>query len=203
VRALLLAVAVIGLAACGGGATDRVTRAADAMEHLHGVRFSLEASSTASGAGSAGEIVLRYRGAGELVPPDRLKLVVTEPRPATLVIVGDRVQLDGQPASVATLRTLASPLALLEQLREPGAVTFAGLGFARGNVTARYRIDRGERGVVEVELGLVDDLVRRQAFSVSEAAAADGSGLSAVRTAYVVEYWDYGASLHVGEPGRP
>lgn len=198
-RALLAAMLVLG--ACGGQ-TDRVTRAADAMEHLRGVRFSLQATSTASGA-DAGDIVLAYRGTGELVPPDRLRLVVTEPRPATLVIVGDRVELDGEPASAATLRTLASPLAVLEQLREPGAASFAGLGFARGNLTARYRIDRGDRGVVEVELGLLDDLVRRQTFSVSEPAPPDGSGFRTVRTAYVVEYWDYGAALQVGEPRGP
>lgn len=200
-RTLILAALV--LAACGG-ATDRLTRAADAMEHLRGVRFSLEASSTAAGGQSVGgDLTLLYRGTGDLVPPDRLRLVVTEPRQATLLIVGQRVLLNGEPASVAVLRTLASPIAVLEQLREPGGATFSGLGFARGNVTARYRIDRSDRGVVEVELGLLDDLVRRQTFSVTEAAGADGSGLQAVRTAYVVEYWDYGAVLEVREPARP
>ena len=171
------------------------------MEHLGGVRFSLEASVTATGA--VGDVSSRYRGTGELVPPDRLRLVVTEPRPATLVIVGQRVLLDGEGASTTALRTLASPIAVLEQLREPGAAVFSGLGFARGTLTARYRIDRGDRGVVEVELGLLDDLVRRQTFSVTEAAPPDASGLGAVRTTYAVEYWDHGAALDVREPERP
>ena len=200
-RALLVTALLLG--ACGGS-SDRVARAADTMEHLRGVRFSLEATSAATGAAPiGGDLVLRYRATGELVPPDRLRLMVTEPRPATLVIVGDRTFLDGRPATAAVLRTLASPAALLEQLREQGAVTFSGLGFAGGNVTARYRIERGDRGVVEVELGLLYDLVRRQTFSITQAAAPDGSGLPAVRTAYAVEYRDHGAALEIGEPGRP
>jgi hypothetical protein len=201
VKALFLAALALG--ACGGGTNDRLSRAVDAMEHLRGVRFSLVATSTATGGQSAGDVTLSYRATGELVPPDRLRLVVTEPRPATLLIVGQTILLDGEPASGAALRTLASPIALLEQLREPGAVTYSGLGFARGTVTARYRIDRGDRGVVEVELGLADDLVRRQTFTVSEAAPPDGSGLQTVRTTLVVEYWDHGALLKVGEPGAP
>ena len=92
---------------------------------------------------------------------------------------------------------------MLEQLREAGAVTFAGFGFARGSVTTRYRIDRGDRGIVEVELGLLDDLVRRQTFTITQGVAGDGSGLDAVRTSYVLEYWDHGARLDVGEPGAP
>jgi hypothetical protein len=202
VRALVLA-AVLVLAACGGTA-GRIARAADAMEHLRGVRFTIAASSVASGApASGGDLALRYRAAGELAPPDRLRLTVIEPRPAVLVIAGRTATLDGQPASPTALRSLASPIAILEQLREPGDATFRGLGFAQGNVTARYRIDRRERGVVEVELGLLDDLVRRQTFTVSEAAPPDGSGLQTVRTTYVVEYRDFGTPVQVGEPGAP
>jgi hypothetical protein len=199
----LLLAASLALAACGGSG-DRVTRAADAMEHLRGVRFSLVASSVAGGSQApGGDLALAYRATGELVPPDRLRLRVSEPRAAVLVIVGRSVTLDGRPASPAILRTLASPIAILEQLREPGHATFSGLGFARGNVTLRYRIDRGERGAVEVELGLLDDLVRRQSFTVVEPPPADGSGLQAVRTTYVVEYWDYGAVLELREPPAP
>ncbi|HEV2249260.1 MAG TPA: hypothetical protein VGT60_02000 [Candidatus Limnocylindria bacterium] len=202
-RAAAGLVLAIVLAACGGGGAARLARAADAMEHLRGVRFSLDATSVATGGAPDGDLVLRYRGIGELVPPDRLRLTITEPRSATLIIVGERVFVDGVPAPATTLRTIASPVALLEQLREPGAVTYSGLGFTRGTLTARYRIDRGDRGVVDVELGLGDDLVRRQTFAVTEAAAPDGSGLTRVRTALAVEYWDHGADLRVGEPNPP
>lgn len=189
--------------AAAGSAGERVSRAADAMEHLRGVRFSLEASSVATGEASpGGDLAIHYRATGELVPPDRLRLTVTEPGPATLVILGESVRIDGAPASAAALRTLASPIAVVEQLREGGHPTFAGIGFARGSVTARYRIDRGERGVVEVELGLFDDLVRRQTFTITQSLPDDGSGLDTVRTSYVVEYWDFGAPLDFGEPGR-
>lgn len=204
-RAFVFAASLV-LAACGGtgGAADRLARAADAMEHLRGVRFSLAATTVASGGGSlAGDLALEYRATGELVPPDRLRLTVSAPRPAVLVIVGRAVTLDGEPAPASALRTLASPTAVLEQLREPGGARYVGLGFARGSVTARYQIDRGDRGVVEVEIGLLDDLVRRQTFTVTEAGPADGSGLSTVRTAYVIEYWDHGAALDVREPQRP
>lgn len=206
--ALLLAIAAAGITltlalVAAGSAGERVTRAADAMEHLRGVRFSLEASSVATGAASpGGDLAIQYRATGELVPPDRLRLTLTDPRPATLVIVGDSVRIDGSPASAAALRTLASPIAVVEQLREGGRPTFAGIGFARGSITLRYRIDRGDRGLVEVELGPFDDLVRRQTFSITQSAADDGSGLSAVQTSYVVEYWDFGAPLDLGEPGR-
>ena len=45
--------------------------------------------------------------------------------------------------------------------------------------------------------------MRRQTFTVTEAAPPDGSGLEAVHTTYVVEYWDHGTALEVREPDRP
>src|SRR6266536_1602871 len=93
--AIVIAVAIALSAYEAAGIDDRVVRAADTMEHLRGVRFSLEANVSATGSGAVGDVSSRYRGTGELVPPDRMRLVVTEPRPATLVIVGQRVLLDG------------------------------------------------------------------------------------------------------------
>lgn len=198
--ALLIVLAVVAYGAADG--RDRVVRAADAMERLRGVRFSLEATSVAAGSGSlAGPLAIAYRATGELVPPDTLRLVVSEPAPAVLYLSGETVQLNGRPATPTELRTLASPIAVLEQLREPGSVRFSGIGLAGGTVTARYTIDRAERGVLEVEVGLLDDLVRRQTFTVMEAAPADGSGLTSVRTRYVVEYWDHGAGLDIRPAG--
>ena len=195
-RRALLALALLA-AACGPSAApaDRLAAAADAMERLRGVRFSLDATSEANM--GLEPLTLRYVATGELVPPDRLRLTVTEPTPATLVIVGTRAWRDGRPAPAAALRTLAHPLALIEQAREAGTVTVAGLGFSRG-LTQRYRIDRGDRGVVEVELGLGDGLIHRQTFAVSETAELPDA--VPVRTTYVVEYWDFGSPLEVGEP---
>ena len=174
------------------------------MEALRGVRFTLDARSVAGsggrGAGTAGDLTLDYHATGELVPPERMRLALRDGVPATLVIIGPRAWRDGRPISPTALRTLAHPLALLEQAREPGTASVAGLGFARGNVTVRYRVDRGDRGIVEVELGLFDDLIRRQSFTVTEAAAPDGTGLATVRTSYRVEYWDFGLPLEIGEP---
>lgn len=201
-RRSLLAATLL-LAACAQvGPGDRVGRAVAGMERLRGVRFAIDARSVASGARSDGDLALGYHATGELVPPDRLRLALTEPVPATLVIVGSRAWRDGRPVPPAPLRTLAHPQALLEQAREPGtaSASFVGLGFARGNLTMRYRIDRRERGVMEVELGLLDDLIRRQSFTVTEAVAPDGSGLASVKTSYVVEYWDFGLPLDIGEP---
>ena len=201
--ALAAPLIVLAIVASGAGdGRDRVSRAADAMERLRGVRFSLEATSVATGSGSlGGPLALAYRATGELVPPDRLRLVVSEPAPAVLYLSGEIIQLNGRPATPAELRTLAGPIAVLEQLREPGPVRFSGIGLAGGTVTARYTIDRAERGILEVELGMFDDLVRRQTFTVAETAPADGSGLTSVRTRYVVEYWDHGAALDIRPTG--
>lgn len=201
-RALALAVgAAIALAACAAPLPNRLARSVDAMERLRGARFSIEAKSVASGAQAlGGELALSYRGAGELVPPDRLRLLLSEPQPAELVIVGDRAWRDGRRLSRSALRTLAHPLAILETIREGGSATFAGLGLSRGALTLRYRIDRGGRGVIDVELGVADDLVRRQSFTLTEGTDGDPSGLTDVRTSYTVEYWDLGAPLEVREP---
>src|SRR5258708_20846275 len=116
VKAFVLA-ASLALVACGtgSGASDRLTRSADAMEHVRGVRFSLVATSVATGGGSgAGDLALEYPPTGQLRPPARLRLTVTMPRPAVLLIVGKTITLDGEPASPAVWRTLPSPIAVPE-----------------------------------------------------------------------------------------
>ena len=62
-------------------------------------------------------------------------------------------------------------------------------------------VDPDSHGVVEVEIGLVDGLIRRQTFEVQEPGdPVSGTGLSTVRTTYTIEYWDQGAPLEVREP---
>ena len=62
-------------------------------------------------------------------------------------------------------------------------------------------VDPETRGVLVVEIGLFDGLIRRQSLEVVEPTDAfSGSGLSTVRTAYTIEYWDHGSDLVVAEP---
>lgn len=206
--ALLLAAALGGVIVADAVARAtpeaRLVRAAAAMERLAGVRFSLSGSSIARGGRAVGgDLTLEYAAEGELVPPDRLRLRVTRPRAATLVIIGTRAWIDGRPAEPTLLRTLAAPAAVLAQLREPGAVRAAGLGLAGIEPVARYRIDRAERGLVEVALGLFDDLVREQSFTVTQDGPADESGLDIIRTTFRVRYRDPGAALDIREPTGP
>ena len=56
------------------------------------------------------------------------------------------------------------------------------------------------RGVIEVEVGLLDDLIRRQTVEITTGADAFSSGLDRVRTTYRVEYWDHGKRQEVREP---
>jgi len=56
-------------------------------------------------------------------------------------------------------------------------------------------------GIVEVEIGLFDGLIRRETFDVVEPADPfGGTGLQTIRTTYAIEYWDHGRSIEVREP---
>jgi len=102
-------------------------------------------------------------------------------------------------------------------VRGSGAASFAGFGIVRGAPTYRIRIDLdagdlasrllpGEavppdaKGVIEVDIGVLDGLVRRQSLDILESADVFASGLSAVRTSYAIEYWDHGGRFDIREP---
>ena len=54
--------------------------------------------------------------------------------------------------------------------------------------------------MIEVEVGLFDDLSRRQIVPITTGADSFGTGLERVRTAYRVEYWAHGDRHGVREP---
>ena len=137
-------------------------------------------------------------------------------------MIGRQMWIDGgdglRLADKVPLGPLTRPQAPLEFVRGPGSPEFAGFGFSRGVLTYRVRIpldsrelqarmrsdqpvDPDAKGLVEVEIGMFDGLIRRQRFEVVEPADAfSGTGLQTVRTTYIIEYWDHGGRLEVREP---
>lgn len=182
-------------------------------------------SATGGGDPPGGQARTALRASGEIVPPDRLHLVVHEGNVnlRQLVIVGQRMWVDeggGYRAIIrsAPLGPLGSPQAALRFVRGPGQPLSVGLGLSRGAPTYRIRIDLDSAalrarlgpgqpidaesgGAIEVEIGLLDGLVRRQSFVVDEPAGQLGTlGVQRLRTTYTIEYWDHGRALEVREP---
>lgn len=225
-----LALAALVLAATLAGAcqstSDAGSRLASALARMETTSARLEMNAVAEAKGSAafgGGFSQTIRAVGELVPPDRLHLVLDGAgRVQELVIVGRQMWVDAgdglRLADKVPLGPLSTPTAPLDFVRGPGRAEFAGFGLSRGTVTYRVRIpldstelqarmrsdqpvDPDSTGVVEVEIGLFDGLIRRQTVEVKEPADPfSGTGLRTVRTTYIVEYWDHGRRLEVREP---
>lgn len=205
---------------------DTTSRLTGALERMEATPVRLEMRAVAQAKGNAvigGSFDRAVRAVGELVPPDRLHLVLDGAgRVQELVIVGTQMWVDAgdgmRMADKVPLGPLSRPTAPLDFIRGPGRPEFAGFGLSRGAPTYRVRIrlDSGElqarmrsdqpvdpdsTGAVEVEIGLFDGLIRRQTFEVNEPADPfGGSGLQTVRTTYTIEYWDHGRRLEVREP---
>ncbi len=217
------AVLLLAGAASRDHAAARLERALAAMERLEGVRFELVARVEASGRATAGgPIITAARMVGEYQSPDRLHVAIeSRGLRRELVISGRRQWIDEGDGYHQTVAVPVGPLrdarAPLTFLRGGGAASFAGLGLARGNPTYRIRLDlsagdlasrlfEGDavppdaRGVIEVEIGLFDDLIRGQTVEITTGAYPFGSGLERVRTTYRVEYWDHGKRQEVREP---
>jgi hypothetical protein len=231
-RPFLAALAVVPLLAVPlftAGAqsrSDAAARLADALARMDSTTARLEMNAVAQLKGTdafGGSFDQRVHAVGELVPPDRVHLVLDGAgRVQELVIIGQRMWVDAgdglRQMSKVPLGPLGQPTAPLQFVRGPGIAEFAGFGVARGVVTYRVRIrldsselqarvrsdqpvDPDSHGVLEVEIGLFDGLVRRQSLDVFEPADPfGGTGLTAVRTTYTVEYWDHGRHLEVREP---
>lgn len=222
---VVAAIAALALAACQG-ASDAASRLTSALDRMDVTAARLEMSAVAEAKGSSvlgGSFSQTIHAVGELVPPDRLHLVLDGAgRVQELTIVGRQMWIDAgdgmRIADKVPLGPLTRPTAPLEFIRGPGLPEFAGLGMSRGVVTYRVRIrldsrelqarmrsdqpvDPDSTGLVEVDIGLFDGLIRRQTFEVQEPADPfGGSGLQTVRTTYTIEYWDHGRRLEVPEP---
>ena len=231
-RSFFTAVALVPLLAAplvlGGTQTraDAAGRLGEAVDRMENTTARIEMNAVAQVKGSealGGGFDQKVHAVGELVPPDRLHLMVDGAgRVQELVIVGQRMWVDAGDGlrlmSKVPLGPLGEPTAPLRLLRGPGTAEFAGFGLARGVVTYRIRlaldsselqarlrtdqpVDPDSRGSIEVEVGLFDGLLRRQTFEVVEPADPfSGTGLDAIRTTYTLEYWDHGKHLEVREP---
>jgi len=227
VRASFVGLAVAGLLLAGcQTASDASARLAAALDRMDTTAVRLEMNAVAESKGTSvlgGGFSQAIHAVGELVPPDRLHLMLDGAgRVQEMVIIGRQMWIDGgdglRLADKVPLGPLTRPQAPLEFVRGPGSPEFAGFGLSRGVLTYRVRIpldsrelqarmrsdqpvDPDAKGLVEVEIGMFDDLIRRQRFEVIEPADPfSGTGLQTVRTTYTLEYWDHGGRLEVREP---
>ena len=223
IAALVLAATVATACQSPGDASSRLTRAIEQME-LTTARLEMNAVAEARGnAVLGGGFSQLIHGIGELVPPDWLHLMLDGAgRVQEMVIVGTQMWVDAgdgmRLADKVPMGPLTHPTAPLDFIRGPGRPEFAGIGLSRGVLTYRVRIaldsselqarmrsdqpvDPDTTGMVEVEIGVFDGLIRRQTFEVKEPADPfSGTGLQTVRTTYTIEYWDHGRRLEVREP---
>lgn len=202
-------------------AAARLDRALGAMDRTEGLRFELVALVEATGPGVA-PVRTDARMVGEYQAPDRLHVAIASGRTRRqLVIVGRRQWVDEGAGYHTTVVVPEGPLrdakAPLRFIRGGGAAGFAGLGLSRGAPTYRVRLDLSAgdlaarvfggdsvppdaRGVIEVEIGLFDELIHRQTVDITTGADAFSTGHERVRTLYTVEYWDHGRPQEVREP---
>lgn len=224
VAPLALAAALAPAVLAGRG--DAAGRLTSALDRMQAMSARLEMNAVAEAKGTAvlgGSFSQTIHAVGELVPPDRLHLMLDGAgRVQEMIIVGRQMWIDAgdgiRRADKVPLGPLTRPTAPLDFIRGPGRPEFAGIGLSRGVVTYRVRIpldsselqarmrsdqpvDPDSVGFVEVEIGLFDGLIRRQTFEVREPADPfGGTGLQTVRTTYTIEYWDHGRRLEVREP---
>lgn len=195
-----------------------------ALTRMETTSARLEMNAVAEMRGSAalgGGFTETTRATGELVPPDRLHLLLDGQGLLELVMIGHRLWVDEgnglRLASGIRLGPLAEAQAPFAFVRGPGIARFGGVGVSRGVPTYRIRleldafelqarmpseeIDPDTVGVLEIEVGLFDGLIRRQRVEVvAPLDPFSGTSLTTVRTAYTIEYWDHGRPLEVAEP---
>ena len=223
---VLLVIAASFLLAGCQSASDAASRLTSALDRMEAMSARLEMNAVAEAKGNSvigGGFSQTIHAVGELVPPDRIHLLLDGAgRVQEMIIVGRQMWIDAgdgmRLADKVPLGPLTKPTAPFEFVRGPGSPEFAGFGVSRGVLTYRVRmaldsaelqarmrsdqpVDPDSRGVVEVEIGLFDGLIRRQSFEVNEPADPfSGTGLQTVRTTYTIEYWDHGRRLEVREP---
>ena len=215
------AIAAVAAILLSGAPAARLDRALAAMDRIDGLRFELVARVEATGDGVT-PVRNDARMIGEYQSPDRLHVsIVAQGARRELVIVGRQQWVDDGAGYHTTVVVPEGPLrdakAPLRFLRGGGAASFAGLGLSRGVPTYRVRLDLSAgdlaqrvfdgasvppdaRGVIEIETGLLDDLIRRQAVTITSGTDPFYTGHAQVRTIYTVEYWDHGVRQEVREP---
>lgn len=223
-RLLALALSALLVTGCQS-ASDATARLEAALDRMEATTTRLELNATSEMRGSValgGSFAQQLRAVGVLVPPDRLHLMLDGAGILELVMIDHRLWVDDgsglRLASGVPLGPLAEARAPLEFIRGPGVPQFAGIGVSRGALTYRIRleldafelqarmrsdveVDPDATGTLVIEVGLFDGLIRRQSVEVVEPADPfSGTGMSAVRTSYTIEYWDHGQDLVVAEP---
>ena len=221
VAVVALACAAIVSIVLSGAPGARLDRALAAMDRVEGLRFELVARVEATGDGVT-PVRNDARMVGEYQSPDRLHVsIVAQAVRRELVIVGRQQWVDDGAGYHTTVVVPEGPLrdakAPLRFLQGGGAASFAGIGVSRGVPTYRVRLDLSAgdlaqrvfdgdsvppdaRGVIEIDIGLFDDLIRGQAVEITTGADAFYTGHDRVRTTYRVEYWDHGVRQEVREP---
>jgi hypothetical protein len=223
-RLLVACALAVALTGCQGQ-SDAGARLAEAIERMSSTATRLEMHALAEMRGSAalgGSFTQTTRAVGVLVPPDRLHLLLDGMGVLEIVMIGPRMWVDEgsglRQASGVPLGPLAEAQAPFKFIRGPGVAEFAGLGVSRGVLTYRIRleldafelqarmrsdqpVDPDTYGVLEIEVGLFDGLIRRQSVEVVEPTDPfSGTGLTTIRTSYTIEYWDHGSPLEIAQP---
>ncbi len=201
---------------------------------LRSVHFEMRASVRADSpyleqAPAGGMLNQDVRASGDIAFPDRLRLVAPigpagEEEQRELVVIGDRAwsRVGGVWRRVVAIGPQSDPRALLEVIKGPGVVRFAGYSFSGLVPTYHVRIDldaealaeRQRRagaiggaslvgaGHLEVFIGVFDDRIYRQEADIEERSGelALGSGLYRVRTSYGVDYSGFDRPVDIREP---
>ena len=232
---LALAAGAVTLGALGAsGAEGRFARALARTEALRTVHFEMRATIRADSpypeqAPAGGLLNQDVQASGDIAFPDRLHLVAPigppgEGETRELVVIGDRAwsRVGGVWRRVVAFGASTDPRALLEVLKGPGVVRFAGYALAGGAPTYHLQIDLNadalrERqvragqiggsalvgaGRLDVFIGVLDERIYRQEADIEERSGelAPGSGLYRVRTTYAVEWSGFDRPVDIREP---
>lgn len=232
---IALLLALLALATFGAQqAQARLDRALARTEALQSVHFEMRATVSADSplpeqAPAGGALNQDLRASGDIAFPDRLHLVAPLGPPAQeeareLIVIGERAwsRMGGIWRRVVAIGPSNDPRALLEILRGPGLVRFAGYSLTGLVPTYHVRIDLdaaaladrqsrtgqiGSSGLVgsgrfDVFIGLFDDRIYRQEADIEERSGelASGSGLYRLRTTYAVDYSAFDRPVEIREP---
>lgn len=234
---LALGVLVIALVALAprtdAEARARLDRAIARMDELRTVHFEIRGSVRADSPfpeqqPAGGTLNQDLHAWGDIVFPDQLRLsAMLGPRDEAreLVVVGERAwaNIGGGWRPTMARGPSTDPRWVLDLLKGPGAVRFAGYGLNGGRLTYHFRIEldraalaeRQQRrdslvasqfagqGRFDVYVGVFDDRIYRQEIDILEQSGGEfspGSGLYRIHTLYGVDYRDFDAPVLIKAP---